>query len=62
MDLHFLSEMPWKFREEAKNERVFLSRFNDIVFIVAIKLELCVFESTRIDLGSVFEVELQVHS
>lgn len=52
--------MTWKFWEKAKDESVFLSRLDDIVFVMAIELKLSVFESAGIDFGSIFECKLKI--
>jgi hypothetical protein len=52
--------MPWKFREETKDKGIFLSRFDDIVLIVAVKLQLSILEPIGVDLGCIFEQKLQV--
>lgn len=57
---HLFCKMTRKFREKAKNKSILLSRLDNIVFIMAVKLQLRILESVGIDLGCIFEKKLQV--
>lgn len=60
-DLHLFREIPWEFGQETEDKSIFLSRFDDIILIVTVKLDPCIFEATAIDLRRIFKRELQVH-
>lgn len=57
-NLDFLGEISWELRKEAENECIFFSRFDNVVFVVAIKFQFCIFEATRVDFRGIFEDKL----
>jgi hypothetical protein len=59
-NLDFLGEIAWELRKETENECIFFSRFDNVVFVVAIKFQFCIFEATRIDFRGIFEDKLEI--
>jgi hypothetical protein len=59
-DLNFFCEISWELRKEAENEGIFLGRFDNIVLIVTVKFQFCIFEATRIDFRRIFKDKLQI--
>lgn len=61
MNLNLFCEVAWEFREEAEDESYLFVGLNHVVLIVAIELKFTVLEAACVDLGTVFEDELQIH-
>ena len=59
-DLYFLAEASRKFRDEAEDEGGLLSRFDDIVVVVAVEFAFGIFEAMLIDFLIIFDLEFDV--
>lgn len=61
VNLNLFCEVAWEFREEAEDESYLFVGLNHVVLIVAIELKFTVLEAACVDLGTVFEDELQIN-